>query len=236
MNSWRALLGFLQSARRPQTRRLQTQLPQKKQNGRQSWRSTSTQRLSQTHIITNKERAAAAAAAAAAFCPDFNPFCQGPFTLKACIRRSPPTLLPSPVTLLHEYNPGVHRRKLEEAQQQQEEKAREEKRAREKEAETVPRKKARGKGKAKITDEQSDEILRLREEVARQQEDIKELQKFQEKVKTQNIRYVVQLWEENAYMKQCLAVYQRVPPIPNLNWVAEGWDYYGALKGKEGEK
>ena len=148
----------------------------------------------------------------------------------------PPTLLPSPVTLLHKYNPGVHRRKLEEAQQQQEEKAREEKRAREKEAETVPRKKARGKGKAKITDEQSDEILRLREEVARQQEDIKELQKFQEKVKTQNIRYVVQLWEENAYMKQCLAVYQRVPPIPNLNWVAEGWDYYGALKGKEGEK
>jgi len=36
-------------------------------------------------------------------------------------------------------------------------------------------------------------------------------------------------------MKECLAIHQRVNPVPNLHWIDDGWDYYKGLSGTKEE-
>ena len=102
-----------------------------------------------------------------------------------------------------------------------------------------PESSKKGKKRATLTeeDELSDltkeqlitEVLRLRKE---NQALAKRLDDFANTSKPN--MFLVTLWEENQYMKECLAVHQSLPAV-NLTWVKDGWDYYTGLQGRQGE-
>jgi len=55
------------------------------------------------------------------------------------------------------------------------------------------------------------------------------------KSSSKNNLVLVTLWEENQYMKECLATHRILLPVPNLKSANDGWDYYSRLKEQVGE-
>ena len=102
-------------------------------------------------------------------------------------------------------------------------------------------KKKNKKGKQKATENDDLNGLTTNElvaEVIKLRKENKELTERLEEFKNSNKEgyFIVTLWEENKYMKECLAIHQRVHPVPNLHWVDDGWDYYKGLSGTKEEE
>ena len=132
---------------------------------------------------------------------------------------SPPPMLPPVHTLIQEGNALVKKRV----------------------SDLELEKKKNKKGKQKATENDVLNGLTTNElvaEVIKRRKENKEVTERLDEFKNSNKEgyFIVTLWEENKYMKECLAIHQRVHPVPNLHWVDDGWDYYKGLSGTKEEE